>query len=117
MVGRLFGSAELLLSFPLMGRLGQVTGTFEWVVPRLPYVLVYEVDEDEQRVIVIAVLHWRTGPRTLNLSPPRAPHPPVLNPSKSRRNRLDRAANLPIRGPVHERSHARSVCRHPGSAL
>ncbi len=56
-VGRLFSSAELLLSFPLMGRLGQVTGTFEWVVPRLPYVLVYEVDEDEQRVIVIAVLH------------------------------------------------------------
>ncbi|QDL98498.1 type II toxin-antitoxin system RelE/ParE family toxin [Rhodopseudomonas palustris] len=56
-VGRLFSSAELLLSFPLMGRLGQDPGTLEWVVPRLPYILVYEVDETEQRVIVTAVLH------------------------------------------------------------
>ncbi|MGX7744988.1 type II toxin-antitoxin system RelE/ParE family toxin [Rhodopseudomonas parapalustris] len=56
-VGRLFSSAELLLLFPMMGRLGQDPGTLEWVVPRLPYVLVYEVDEVEQRVIVTAVLH------------------------------------------------------------
>jgi plasmid stabilization system protein ParE len=56
-VARLFGSAELLLSFPYMGRAGHDPGTLEWVVPRLPYVLVYEVDESGQRVIVTAVFH------------------------------------------------------------
>jgi toxin ParE1/3/4 len=56
-VTRLFKSAELLLSFPFMGRFGSDPGTFEWVVPRFPYVLVYEVDENEQRVLVTAVFH------------------------------------------------------------
>ena len=39
-VDRLFSSAELLISFPLMGHVGRVPGTFEWVVPRLPYIVV-----------------------------------------------------------------------------
>jgi plasmid stabilization system protein ParE len=56
-VDRLFGSAELLISFPLMGHVGRVSGTFEWVVPRLPYIVVYEVDQAEGQVIVTAVFH------------------------------------------------------------
>ncbi|MGJ4893056.1 type II toxin-antitoxin system RelE/ParE family toxin [Bradyrhizobium sp. HKCCYLRH3099] len=43
-VDRLLGSIELLISFPSMGRLGRDPGTFEWVVPRLPYLVVYEFD-------------------------------------------------------------------------
>jgi toxin ParE1/3/4 len=54
---RLFSSIELLTSFPLMGHIGRVPETFEWVVPRLPYIVVYEVDRAGQRVIVTAVLH------------------------------------------------------------
>lgn len=56
-VDRLFSSTELLTSFPFMGHVGRDPGTFEWVVPRLPYVVVYEVDELRDRIIVTAVFH------------------------------------------------------------
>ena len=42
---RLFSSTELLTSFPFMGHVGRVPDTLEWVVPRLPYIVVYEVDQ------------------------------------------------------------------------
>jgi toxin ParE1/3/4 len=54
---RLFSSIELLISFPFMGHAGRHPGAFEWVVPRLPYVVVYEVDRDQERVVVTAVFH------------------------------------------------------------
>jgi len=41
---RLLSSIELLISFPLMGHAGRATDTFEWVVPRLAYIVVYQVD-------------------------------------------------------------------------
>jgi toxin ParE1/3/4 len=44
LVQRPFSSAELLISFPFMGHAGREPDTFEWVVPRLPYVVIYEVD-------------------------------------------------------------------------
>jgi toxin ParE1/3/4 len=56
-VDRLFSSTESLISFPFMGHVGHDPGTFEWVVPRLPYIVVYEVDQTQERVIVTAVLH------------------------------------------------------------
>jgi toxin ParE1/3/4 len=48
---------RIAASFPLMGHIGRAPETFEWVVPRLPYIVVYEVDRAGQRVIVTAVLH------------------------------------------------------------
>jgi toxin ParE1/3/4 len=63
-VERIFASTELLASFPYMGRAGREEGTREWVVPRLPYIVVYEVHEDRDEVVVIAVFHgaqdWET---------------------------------------------------------
>jgi plasmid stabilization system protein ParE len=56
-VERILASTELLASFPYMGRAGRDEGTREWVVPRLPYVVVYEVLEEHGEVIVIAVFH------------------------------------------------------------
>jgi toxin ParE1/3/4 len=56
-VDRLFSSTELLISFPFMGHAGRDPDTFEWVVPRLPYVVVYEVDRAQECVVVTAVLH------------------------------------------------------------
>jgi len=56
-IDRLFSSIELLISFPRIGHVGRDPDTFEWVVPRLPYIVVYEVDRQGERVIVTAVFH------------------------------------------------------------
>jgi addiction module RelE/StbE family toxin len=56
-VVRLFESVEYLASFPQMGHRGRDEGTFEWVVPRLPYIVVYEIDRKAEQVIVVAVFH------------------------------------------------------------
>lgn len=56
-VARLFSSTELLIDFPFMGHVGLEPNTFEWAVPRLPYIVVYEVDRAQERVVVTAVLH------------------------------------------------------------
>ena len=56
-VDRLFSSTELLISFPFMGHAGHDPDTLEWVVPRLPYVVAYEVDRVRERVVVTAVFH------------------------------------------------------------
>jgi toxin ParE1/3/4 len=47
----------LLISFPLIGHTGRDLGTFEWVVPRLPYIVVYEVDQTAEQVMITAVFH------------------------------------------------------------
>ena len=46
---------ELLISFPFIGHVGRDPDTFEWVVPRLPYLVVYEVDRVQERVVVTGV--------------------------------------------------------------
>lgn len=56
-VDRVFSSTELLVSFPLMGREGRDPGTREWVVPRLSYVVVYEIDDARGELVVTAVFH------------------------------------------------------------
>ena len=51
-------SAEHLLTFPYMGRAGNVSGTFEYVVPGLPYIIVYRVDlGDDDEVVILGVFH------------------------------------------------------------
>lgn len=56
-VERIFASVEYLASFPQMGRAGRDEGSFEWVVPRLPYIVVYEIHSERDEVIVVAVMH------------------------------------------------------------
>ena len=56
-VERLFESTEHLAAFPHMGHAGRDAGTFEWVVPRLPYIAVYEIHPGRDEVIVVAVVH------------------------------------------------------------
>jgi addiction module RelE/StbE family toxin len=56
-VERLFESVEHLATFPHMGHAGRDEGTLEWVVPRLPYIVIYEVHADRDEVIVVAVVH------------------------------------------------------------
>jgi toxin ParE1/3/4 len=56
-IDELFSSVELLISFPFMGHVGHDSRTLEWVVPRLPYVVIYEVDREQDRIIVTAIFH------------------------------------------------------------
>lgn len=57
-IARIRSSAEGLLTFPYMGRAGIVSGTFEYVVPGLPYVIVYRVDlGDDDEVVILGVFH------------------------------------------------------------
>ncbi|MGD0024621.1 MAG: type II toxin-antitoxin system RelE/ParE family toxin [Xanthobacteraceae bacterium] len=50
-------AAEVLRYFPYSGRPGRATGTREWVVRRLPYVLVYEVDIGDEGVTILGIFH------------------------------------------------------------
>jgi toxin ParE1/3/4 len=56
-VERLFASTEHLATFPQMGHAGRDEGTQEWVVPRLPYIVIYEIHADRNEAIVVAVVH------------------------------------------------------------
>jgi toxin ParE1/3/4 len=55
-VGELIRSAfDLLCEFPEMGRAGRETGTREWVVRGLPYIVVYSIVESS--LVIIGVYH------------------------------------------------------------
>jgi len=54
---RVFAEADRLGEFPQLGRIGVVPGTYEWTVPRLPHIIVHELDEDSDEVIVVGVFH------------------------------------------------------------
>lgn len=47
------------------GRRGRVAGSFEKVVPRLPYILAYAIDEAHKNVVILHVIHgardWPPG--------------------------------------------------------
>lgn len=40
-----------------IGHAGRDSGTYEWVVVGLPYIIVYEVDEAAEDVSIVAVFH------------------------------------------------------------
>ena len=54
-VDRVLRSVARLCLFPQSGRVGQVDGTRELVVPGLPYIVVYT--HDDESVDVVAVFH------------------------------------------------------------
>jgi plasmid stabilization system protein ParE len=56
-IDRVFASIEQLAFAPYMGRPGREEGTREWVVPRLPYIVVYEVLVERDELLIIAVFH------------------------------------------------------------
>ncbi|MFD2182937.1 type II toxin-antitoxin system RelE/ParE family toxin [Rhodoplanes azumiensis] len=71
-IDRVFSSIEHLAAFPQMGRPGRDEGTREWVVPRLPSIVVYEVDPEREQLLVIAVFHGAQD-REGAASQPRSP--------------------------------------------
>ena len=58
-IERIFESLDLLALFPFMGRPGSVTDTYEWIVPGVPFIIIYEVDDFAHELRVIAIFHAR----------------------------------------------------------
>jgi addiction module RelE/StbE family toxin len=56
-IGRILDAMERLGFFPRLGREGRTTGTREWVVRGLPYIIAYTVDDLLDEVVVVAVFH------------------------------------------------------------
>ena len=56
-IDRILESADQLGHFPYMGHVGKAPGTYEWVVTGLPYIVIYEVDIDNNEVKITAVFH------------------------------------------------------------
>ena len=56
-VDRILQSAERLGRFPYLGHVGRVPETYEWAIPGLPYIIVYQVQEGESLVVIGAVFH------------------------------------------------------------
>ena len=57
---RIRAAIAALGDFPEQGRLGRVAGTRELVIPRLPFVVAYQVTPDHVRVLAIvhAARRW-----------------------------------------------------------
>lgn len=57
-VARIRLAAARLTEFPRMGRAGRATGTHEWVVRGLPYIIVYEIGAtDPDELVIVGVFH------------------------------------------------------------
>ena len=56
-IDRILENTERLGRFPYIARIGRALGTYELVVPGLPYIVVYQVNADDDEVIVIGVFH------------------------------------------------------------
>ena len=57
-VSRIVQTAMMFGQFPMLGRAGQVTGTREFSVVGLPYLIVYTISS-ETEIDVLTVLHTR----------------------------------------------------------
>ena len=56
-VARIRTAAERLGENPRIGHAGAASGTREWVVTGLPYVVVYEPNETESEIVVLGIYH------------------------------------------------------------
>jgi toxin ParE1/3/4 len=48
-------SIETLLSFPFLGKAGRRRGTREKIIPRLPFLIVYRIDE--AALVILRIYH------------------------------------------------------------
>ncbi len=56
-IDRILLELERLGHFPLLGHAGRVRDTREWIVPRLPYIIVYRIGASADELVVIGVFH------------------------------------------------------------
>ena len=55
LIREIYGAASTLKSFPNRGGAGKKEGTREWVMPSLPYIIIYQVRGDT--VHIVRILH------------------------------------------------------------
>lgn len=60
-IDRILGATTMLCVFPKLGYRGRESGTRELKVPRLPYVAIYQLIEEDERIEVVRVLHTARG--------------------------------------------------------
>ena len=56
-IERIRAAAERLGAFPHIGRKGAASGTREWKVTGLPYIIVHEVRPETGEVVILGVFH------------------------------------------------------------
>src|SRR5215217_4633500 len=56
-IRRVRAAAERLGEFPYIGHVGVVPTAREWVVKGLPYVIVHEVNANDDEVLILAIFH------------------------------------------------------------
>ena len=57
-IDRVYASLRTLARFPNLGHQGTVPGTYELLVPRLPFVIIYRVDlGNDDELIALRVYH------------------------------------------------------------
>jgi addiction module RelE/StbE family toxin len=61
-VARIRTAAERLLEQPGMGRTGAISGTREWVVRGLPYIIVYQLASMKVKITGIPVSRFGSSP-------------------------------------------------------
>jgi toxin ParE1/3/4 len=55
---RIIETVRLLRALPHLGHAGRKQGTREFVIPHLPYIVVYRIDiSDEDELVVLGVFH------------------------------------------------------------
>ena len=54
---RIVESVKLLRTMPRLGRTGRMRGTREFVIPQLPYILVYRIGGEE--LVILGIFHGR----------------------------------------------------------
>ncbi len=56
-VDRILDEIERLDRFPFPGHSGRIGETREWIVPRLPYIIVHRIDASIDELHVVGVFH------------------------------------------------------------
>ena len=56
-VARIFVATERIGQYPHIGHPGAISGTYEWTVTNLPYVIVFELDMKKDQIAIIGVFH------------------------------------------------------------
>ena len=56
-VARILADADRLADFPHIGHAGVVPDTYEWIVQGLPYIILHEIDDQNEEIIVLGIFH------------------------------------------------------------
>ena len=55
---RIIETVRLLRALPRIGHAGRRQGTREFMIPHLPYIIVYRIDiADEDRLVILGIFH------------------------------------------------------------